>query len=171
MRRRGHARLWPLSSGHLRTYADIYICVGGGAEVERGVAEGPSRRLLPERVYETRFSSSDSAVTRPKTPRHPGRPPTGEVSRYEYERRLAIQKERKLRLQNDRAEGGLLDAKAVERSWARQIVEARTALLGIASRLKARRPDLSAEDLREVDVLIREVLEELASGVSPQASA
>jgi phage terminase Nu1 subunit (DNA packaging protein) len=107
-------------------------------------------------------------MKRPKTP--PGRPPSGTVSRYEVERRLAIQKERKIRLQNDRTEGGLLDAEAVEQHWAEMVLAARAAFLAIPSRLKGRRPALGAEDIREVDNLIRAVLEELADGVPPEAA-
>jgi len=115
-------------------------------------------------------SSSQSAVKQPKTPSAPGRPPTGKVSRYETARRIDLQRERKLRLENDRAEGKLLDAKEVEAMVSALIIQARTRLLGLPTQAKQRLPHLTPADLLVLDSLIRDVLEELASGGSTEAA-
>jgi len=84
----------------------------------------------------------------------------------EAQRAQHVERTRGLKLKNDRTAGRLLDAKEVEISWARQITEARTQLLGVPSRLKGKRPGLSVEDVRACDELIREALEEFAKGRS-----
>jgi phage terminase Nu1 subunit (DNA packaging protein) len=87
----------------------------------------------------------------------------------EATRLLAIERARGLRLANDLKDGQLVRTADVEQCWARIATEARNALLGIPSKLKGRRPDLTSEDLRVLDALIRECLTELADqNTSPQ---
>jgi hypothetical protein len=58
--------------------------------------------------------------------------------------------------------------RAVEESWAAQIVTARTMLLAIPSRAKSALPHLSVSDCATLDRLIRESLIALAeSGAAP----
>lgn len=64
----------------------------------------------------------------------------------------------------------LVSARDVELRWSARVVEARTHLLALPSRLKGRRPDLSAADLAAIDTLIREALEELADSKPKEAS-
>ena len=59
-------------------------------------------------------------------------------------------------------EGEVVLAADVARRWGAMVVEARTSLLGIPTRLRGRRPALTDADLRAVDDLIREALEGLA---------
>jgi phage terminase Nu1 subunit (DNA packaging protein) len=65
-------------------------------------------------------------------------------------------------LANDLKAGSLVRSVEVELRWARIATEVRTALLGIPSRLKGRRPNLTSEDLRVIDEMIRETLTGLA---------
>lgn len=77
--------------------------------------------------------------------------------REEIEQRMAVKAKR------------LVPADGVEELLTRHVVEARNALLGVPSRLKGLRPDLSREDLRAVDTLIRETLTNLATGLGRRA--
>ncbi len=56
----------------------------------------------------------------------------------------------------------LVDAAAVESKWVESITRCRTKLLGVPSKLKAARPNMSRDDLVHVDRIIREALEDLA---------
>ncbi len=67
--------------------------------------------------------------------------------------------------------GDLVPLRDVQGLWASIVIAARTGLLAIPSQLKGRRPDLTPADLRAVDALLREVLEELASGGSAALEA
>jgi hypothetical protein len=60
--------------------------------------------------------------------------------------------------------GELVAAREVELSWSRQIVAARSALLGVPARAKALMPHTSGSDLATWDKLIRASLEELSAG-------
>lgn len=46
--------------------------------------------------------------------------------------------------------------------WADEISRCRTKLLGLSRKVKARRPQLTLDDIKEIDRLIREALEDLA---------
>jgi hypothetical protein len=61
----------------------------------------------------------------------------------------------------------LVPASEVDQRWSALIVAARTSLLGLPSRAKARLPHLSGADLRTLALLVSETLEELAA---PRAS-
>jgi phage terminase Nu1 subunit (DNA packaging protein) len=76
----------------------------------------------------------------------------------EATRLLAVERARGLRLANDLKAGSLVRTIDVEQRWALIANEARTALLGIPSQLRGRRPNLTSEDLRVIDELIRETL-------------
>ena len=86
-------------------------------------------------------------------------------------RRLVSAQAKRTEARAAKEAGGLVSAVDVEQRWTRIVLTARNRLLGIPSRLKQRRSTLTAADLREVDALIREVLEELASGVSAAREA
>lgn len=60
--------------------------------------------------------------------------------------------------------GQLIDAAEAERAWSGHVLGARNHLLGLPTRAKARLPHLSHEDVRTIDTLVRESLEELAAG-------
>jgi phage terminase Nu1 subunit (DNA packaging protein) len=70
-------------------------------------------------------------------------------------------------LANDLKAGSLVRTVDVEQRWALIANEARTALLGIPSQLRGRRPNLTSEDLRVIDELIRETL----TGLGDRAGA
>jgi phage terminase Nu1 subunit (DNA packaging protein) len=78
--------------------------------------------------------------------------------REEVELRLAVKR------------GELVSLRDVEQRMARGIIQARTHLLGLPTRAKQRLPHLAPGDLTVLDALVREALEELASGVPPEAS-
>lgn len=63
--------------------------------------------------------------------------------------------------------GELVDAKEIRAKLAERITRTRTHLLGLPSKLKAARPQLTREDLTTLDRLIREALEELAENEAP----
>ena len=80
----------------------------------------------------------------------------------------ATLRERKVRgdlfeLEYQRKRGLVVPAREVELRWSGLVVAARTRLLGLPSRAKARLPHLSAGDLVVLEALLREALEELAS--------
>jgi phage terminase Nu1 subunit (DNA packaging protein) len=81
-----------------------------------------------------------------------------------------LQRER-LEMQNRTRRGELVEASAVEASWARQIVEARTALLGLPTRAKQQLPHLPVADVLVLDRLVRQALEALADGRKDGAPA
>jgi len=81
---------------------------------------------------------------------------------------VATQRERDARaklaeLDYARKARDLVPARDVETRWATLVVAARTTLLGLPTRAKQRLPHLSSLDLVELDKLVREALEELAT--------
>ncbi len=61
-------------------------------------------------------------------------------------------------------EGKLVDAQAIQSKIVTVFTNCRNRLLGIPSKLKQRRPEMTLEQIRIVDDCIRETLEELAEG-------
>lgn len=60
--------------------------------------------------------------------------------------------------------GDLVSVKAIEAAWIAHVVAVRTRLLAVPAKVKARRSDLTYEDVRCIDEQIREALEALANG-------
>lgn len=81
----------------------------------------------------------------------------------EFERANLLELERKQK------EGLLLPVDQVERVWANSITIAKTKLLAVPSRLRQRIPHLTLEEIAIAEGLIRECLEELASGEGKDA--
>lgn len=79
-------------------------------------------------------------------------------ARSEFERANLLELERKQK------EGLLLPVDQVEKVWANSITIAKTKLLALPSRLRQRIPHLTLEEIAIAEGLIRECLEELASG-------
>jgi phage terminase Nu1 subunit (DNA packaging protein) len=77
-------------------------------------------------------------------------------------KRLLVAQARRAELENAKTAGALVSAREVELRWSALVVEARTHFLGIPSRMKQIRPELSAAALLALDNLIREALTELA---------
>jgi len=69
-------------------------------------------------------------------------------------------------MEQRRLEGELVPLDEIRAEVVQRYTTVRTRLLGVPSRLKQRAPHLSATDVRMVDDLIREVLEELADGAA-----
>ena len=78
--------------------------------------------------------------------------------RSEFERANLLELERKQK------EGLLLPAEQVQKVWANSVAIAKTKLLAVPSRLRQRIPHLSLEEIAIAEELIRESLEEIASG-------
>jgi len=78
----------------------------------------------------------------------------------EATRQVALERARGLRLANDLAAGRVLDADEVRTRWSTILVALRTKMLGVPTRFKQRRPDLSRDDVVALDELVREALEE-----------
>lgn len=81
----------------------------------------------------------------------------------EARRRELDARARRAELAIARQLGHVVDVAEVETRWATIAVTLRTRLLGISSRLKQERPDLSVADIEAVDRLVREALEELGA--------
>jgi hypothetical protein len=102
----------------------------------------------------------------------PGRPPaqlppdrpedlpdyTVSRARSEYEKANLLELDRKTK------EGQLLRREDVEAAWAGAVNVTRSKLLGVPSAAKQRIPHLELEEVEVLTVLIREALEELATG-------
>jgi phage terminase Nu1 subunit (DNA packaging protein) len=80
---------------------------------------------------------------------------------HERKRLLAAQAQR-AELDNAKKSGELVSAREVGLRWASLVTETRNHLLGIPSRMKQLRPELSAPALLALDNLIRESLTALA---------
>lgn len=70
-----------------------------------------------------------------------------------------LQQARKLKLENDRLEGKLVDRGDVERQNVQKVLAVRAGLLGLIDEFEARLPDDVAEDL---DARVRQILEAFA---------
>jgi phage terminase Nu1 subunit (DNA packaging protein) len=79
-------------------------------------------------------------------------------ARAEFEKANLLELERKTK------EGLLLRREDAEHAWARAVNLTRTKLLGVPSVAKQRIPHLELEEVELLTQLIREALEELASG-------
>jgi hypothetical protein len=79
-------------------------------------------------------------------------------ARSEYEKANLLELERKTK------EGQLLRREDVEAAWAGAVNVTRSKLLGVPSAAKQRIPHLELEEVEVLTVLIREALEELATG-------
>ena len=79
-------------------------------------------------------------------------------ARSEYEKANLLELDRKQK------EALLLPAEQVEKVWANAITIARTKLLAVPTRARQQIPHLTLEEVAIVEELIRESLEELASG-------
>lgn len=122
---------------------------------------GPDGTIDPAAADEAWARNTDGA-RRPHT--WNGHGGNGNAARSLVEAKVSESRERAraLRMDNDRRAGGLVAVAAVERMLGRIISDAKNRLLGVPSRLKGRRPELSAEDLLAVDAEIRAALDELA---------
>ncbi len=80
----------------------------------------------------------------------------------EAKRLESIERTRQLRFENDLREKRLIAVADAERIYGTLVIECRTRLLGVPSRLKGLRSELTRADLEAVDQLIRECLEGLA---------
>ncbi len=78
--------------------------------------------------------------------------------------RSEFEKANLLELQRKTQEGLLLQREDVEQAWAQAVNITRTRLLGVPSTAKQRIPHLEIEEVELLTMLIREALEELASG-------
>ena len=70
----------------------------------------------------------------------------------------------KLELQNAVARREMVRAADVESAWAGVLRDVRAAMLAIPSRVQSRIPRLTAHDVSELDLEIREALAEMAGG-------
>lgn len=82
----------------------------------------------------------------------------------ESQARKAFEQANLLELERKQKEGLLLPVDQVEKVWANSITIAKTKLLAVPSRLRQRIPHLTLEEIAIAEALIRESLEELASG-------
>ena len=88
---------------------------------------------------------------------------SGDSVATERRRLLAAQAE-KAELFNAQRSGELISTVEVTRIWSGIVMAARTALLALPSRCKARLPHLTVADLAVIDALIRHCLVGLADG-------
>ena len=133
-------------------------------------------RLDPDRLIEEYLSNTDTRQQQSEQPapaRQPRRPqpataadPGGEdVPNYNEERALHEREKRMLaQLARQEKEGELLRREDVDQAWGRAVNLTRTKLLGVPSVAKQRIPHLDVEEVEILMGLIREALEELATG-------
>lgn len=68
-----------------------------------------------------------------------------------------------LQLKYDELSGKLVPAEEVEQKWADIATRIKNKVLGVASKLKQRHPEISLETYASLDAILREALEELAN--------
>lgn len=102
--------------------------------------------------------------TRPPSAQLPADLPKGVPPRAVSESVLAAVKAKRETLALHQEEGKLLPRVQVEKVWGNAITIARTKLLAVPTRARQRIPHLTLEEVAVLEELIREVLEDLASG-------
>lgn len=130
----------------------------GLEDLWRSINRLKSNSPMPLRSVEER--------TRPR-PARPAPPPAddGEVPNFNEERARHEREKRLLaELARQEKERQLLPREDVEQAWNQAVNLTRTKLLGVASTVKQRIPHLEPEEVTVIRELIREALEELASG-------
>lgn len=98
---------------------------------------------------------------------HPRNPPPDSEKLPDYNTsrcRSEFEKANLLKLQRKTQEGLLLRREDSEQAWAQAVNITRTRLLGVPSTAKQRIPHLEIEEVELLTMLIREALDELASG-------
>jgi hypothetical protein len=131
---------------------------------DKGKAKGVYRDLLIEE-FESTIGTRETIDTRRRERREspsacePPIIPDYAESRAlrEYELALMAQMDRRKR------EGELLERSQVDRVWAQSVTIAKTALLGVPSRVKERIPHLTLDEIGTITELIRSALEEVAN--------
>jgi phage terminase Nu1 subunit (DNA packaging protein) len=68
-----------------------------------------------------------------------------------------------LNLKYEELSGKLVDAEEVERTWSEIATKTKNKIIGAASKLKQRHPEISIEIYASLDSILREALEELAN--------
>lgn len=143
-----------------------YIESDGLAErwsaISRQQTNSPKRRPHPAPA------AAASAPADPSNPPRQARPvATADEPAPDYNEsraRAEFEKANLLELERKTKEGLLLRREDAEHAWARAVNLTRTKLLGIPSVAKQRIPHLELEEVELLTQLIREALEELASG-------
>lgn len=141
--------------------------------VEREGLEDLWKRINRRQTGRQSHAGVDADITQQPAARQPRRPqpatasdPGGEdVPDYNEERALHEREKRLLaQLARQEKEGELLRREDVDQAWGRAVNLTRTKLLGVPSVAKQRIPHLDVEEVEILMGLIREALEELATG-------
>lgn len=166
----------------LKSRGSIYRKVNNG---ELPTAPGPGGAPMIERDgLEERWASITRGQTNSPKPRQPDDPPAPprvkreprpkpppviaipvELPPYNDSRaRSEFEKANLLELQRKTQEGHLLRREDVTTAWTQAVNMTRTKLLGVPSTVRQRIPHLDSDEVEVIMGLIREALEELASG-------
>lgn len=152
------------------------------AAVAKAVAAGRLRvYLVKTEAGKIRISSAamadlewDSTTSASKAPPRPGMatapllPLTGEGDTMSFAAGQAAEKHwraKQAELDYRLAIGELIDAKEIEARMVDDYSNVRTKLLGLPRKVKSSLPHLTREDITAIDALVREALEDLASGI------
>ena len=133
------AQFLNVSSSHIRTLAK----------------DGVIKRVARGRY--SRQASTRAIIARLQDQVRARRPFTGLESE---KHRLVKEQADRAAIRNAQARGELIPAIEVERTWAGILREVRAAMLALPSRIQLRLQHLSAMDLYEIDLEIREALQE-----------
>lgn len=121
----------------------------------------PGQRAVNTRRKQPKAVAPAAAADPGQTPDAPGAPPNSYgAARARREESLAKIAE----MEYEQKIGTLVNANEIREKIAKLHTEAKTRLLGVASKCKARLPQLSAIDVSIIEDLIREALGEIANG-------
>lgn len=163
----------------LRSRSTLYRLKDDGLLAASNYLRGSRIELEPPGLPPFR-QWAEAAINRDKGPRRQNETaaPAGDGSGdgippyAESRARSEAERARLLELERLEREGVLVYRETAEASFAQAVAIAKTRLLGVPTRVKHRIPRLDVAEVEVISDLIREALEEIASGaLLPQASA
>ena len=137
----------------------------GNPLIERDRLEERWAAITRKRSDSPRPLRSVAERTKPRPEQAPPPPRPGDLPAYNESRaRSEYEKANLLELERKTKEGQLLRREDAEMGWNQAVNITRTRMLGVPSAAKQRIPHLEIEEVEILTALIREALEELASG-------
>ena len=142
---------------------DHSLCRDSGGRAKIADLELAKQEWHQNRVRESPKSPPEGPQTPPGATIDRPAIPGQRHSLWDVRKRLLAAQARRVETENRKRARELVSAREVDLRWSALVVAARTRALSLPSRIKQHLPHLTASDLVEIDRLIREVLEELAS--------
>lgn len=143
------------------------IVVAGRPRLDLAQLEQEWRANVTDRQLRARpdVPSSGRTIKQARRARRPGKVRTSPLVEATARERSA--KAKLAELEYERKAGELVPAAEVEARWVGMITRSRTKLLGLPSKAKQSLPHLTTADLKTLDRIVREALEELADEPTP----